>query len=165
MFWGCRWRCPQWHEGCASRKQMMGNGMKSAECGYVVGEEVERRPGQIDRCELAIEIQILHPLLVDWCGDPLRLEALAPSTNHICGGVDAFNVKSFTGKIKERPVIAAPEFKCRRTLILDEYSITIGSEVRAPKHGVDLRNDACIKLCRMHYWILTAGAKRLIATR
>jgi hypothetical protein len=49
---------------------------RSAVC--VVGEEVEHQPSQIDRCELAIEIQILHPLVVDWCSDPLRLKALAP---------------------------------------------------------------------------------------
>jgi hypothetical protein len=67
--------------------------------------------------------------------------------SHIGGGVNAFNIKSFVGKVEERPVVAASKLQCGRALILDERSIAIRSKVRTPKRGINLWNDPGIELC------------------
>jgi len=146
---GGRWD-PQRHHRLSPRIEVGGDPLERSAGRVVVGDQVERGPGQIDRTIGPRQGQVLHALAV---GDDLEARDVGSgvaAVEHVLRRIDPVDVDAASDKFEKGPVIPAAEFQGRLPGVTDELQIAAGIEGVTPQRGVHISDDPGVEICSAH---------------
>ena len=117
------------HQCRATRPQVRCNALEGALCRVVVGQQVERGPGQIDRRIATAEVHRLERGVMEDHVETPRGRPRSAALEHVRRRVEALDVQTTRSQIENGIAIAAAELERRLTRQRHEPGVWLGVEV------------------------------------
>lgn len=107
----------------------------------IIGQQVERRPGEVDRSEPPLELHRLHRLLVQHHAQSPSVGRATAASQQVGGRVEPFDVDTGGDQIEQRVAVSAADFEGRFTRHLHELLVDARIGRGGPERGVRLGDD------------------------
>ena len=115
----------------------------------IVGQQVERRPGDVDRPVPTPEVHVLHALVVEHDLDGSLLRSNAALLEHVRGGVEALDVEAPSYEIEQRIAGTAPELQRWLTAARHKARVRLRVGHSRPKWSIELYHEPGVELRRL----------------